>query len=100
MSQLGLFGILVLVCYRLTRLLVQDLVPFGWLRDRLFEKFGPKSKLVELSGCPHCAGIWTSAFLVLVTNIWLVPLPLPVYWWGALAGTTSIIASILNKVED
>ena len=59
---------------RITRLVTEDRVPFGPLRDRILEKadedsagLGSDSRLAELVTCPWCMSMWVGAAVVLVT---------------------------------
>lgn len=57
---------------RITRLVTEDRIPFGWLRDRILERaqensggLGSDSRLAELVTCPWCMSIWVAGFVLL-----------------------------------
>lgn len=58
---------------RLTRLIVEDRVPFGPIRDRLEERGG---YLGELVSCPWCSSMWLAAGVVAVRRY---------RWWRPVA---------------
>lgn len=58
---------------RITRLINEDRVPFGPIRDRILVEaakdsggLGSSSRLAELVVCPWCVSIWVGAAVVLV----------------------------------
>lgn len=60
---------------RITRLINEDRVPFGPIRDRILERaaensggLGSDSRLAELVVCPWCVSIWVAAGVVLVAH--------------------------------
>ena len=52
-----------LAVFRLTRLMTEDRVPLGPLRDRLQGGY-----LAELLDCPWCSSIWAAGFVFLVAR--------------------------------
>lgn len=68
-----------LAVYRITRMIVEDRVPFGWARDRIRarafaaqEAGGPGEKdpyFVELLECPWCASVWVAAGVLAVRRL-------------------------------
>jgi len=56
--------LLALAAYRLTRLVVEDVI-FEQPREALFRRFPPESsKIGYLFTCYHCMGLWISTLLV------------------------------------
>lgn len=103
------FAVLVLVSYRVTRLVTTDSLWAG-TRERITDALmgrgtTPASKLAELIGCPFCVGFWVSA-LTVATCCWVGWVSLPwrhavVVAW-AVAGAQALCSSIdarLNR-ED
>jgi hypothetical protein len=70
------FAIDALAVARLTRLMTEDRVPFGWLRDRVKREawkhhdasraLHDEPYLVELLECPWCMSMWVSGFVFLI----------------------------------
>lgn len=62
-----------LAVYRLTRLVTEDHLPFGPLRDRL-ERERPNGLLTELVSCPWCVSIYSGALVLglhaLLPGVW------------------------------
>jgi hypothetical protein len=85
-TYLLLLVLLILGSYRAWRLVGRDTITEG-LRDRLPERVRTP---VE---CPWCAGLWFSAAIVLIVDIWFVPLPLPLLWIGAVSTGVGLIGS-------
>lgn len=102
MTRPFLFLFLVLTSHRITRLITTDDFPFRPVRDLLSRHTNTwlTRWLDALVTCPFCASFHVSGWLVLVTDLWLVPLSLPVLWWGAVAGLTSILFSATTRLDD
>jgi hypothetical protein len=62
------FVILCLAAFRLTRLVTTDTITEG-LRNKIWSKWPPTTKLGYLITCNWCVGYWTSALLVLFVLI-------------------------------
>ena len=67
------FTVDALAVARLTRLVTEDTVPFGALRDRILQRadedsggLGSPSKLAELVTCPWCMSWWIGFGVVVV----------------------------------
>lgn len=68
----------VLAIARITRLVTDDRVPFGWLRGRVkkaaWERSEGTSKseepyVVELLECPWCASVWVALAVLLLRHV-------------------------------
>ena len=87
MNPLLLFAIVVLASYRLTRLVVADVILDG-PRQRLVRHGGFVGEIVS---CSTCAGVWVSALVVAVT--WAaVGLPAPSLWFAAVPGGQMLLS--------
>lgn len=68
------FPLLALGAYRLTRLLVEDVI-FDRPRNAIFSRFPPSSsKIGYLFTCYHCLGLWVA--LLVVVLFLLLPQPM------------------------
>jgi Protein of unknown function (DUF1360) len=56
-----------LAVHRLTRLVQDDEVPFGPVRERLLDRHSDR-KATELLTCPWCASMWIAAAVVLARH--------------------------------
>ena len=84
-----------LAAYRLTRLVVEDRVPFGNIRQWIHDN-SPDSLIAEWVQCPWCAGIWVATGVVLaraVTPRWWTPTATVL----ALSAATGLLATWENK---
>lgn len=92
----GLFIVVVLAAYRITRLVNEDTIldrPRTW-----FYMHAPKF-LAEMVGCPFCVGFWIAGIVVAVTNL-AVPVNLPVLYWFGAAGGSALIYELISKGSD
>ena len=62
------YVIFALASYRLTRLLVVDVV-FEPLREKVWTKFPPSTKLGYLFTCMWCMSIWATLALILLALV-------------------------------
>lgn len=70
----------------MTRLIVEDRVPFGPIRDRLDERGG---YLAELVSCAWCSSVWLAVGVVIVRRYrWWRPVALALAF-SEVAGLTS-----------
>jgi hypothetical protein len=96
MTHPMLYVFLVATAFRITRLITKDAIldrPRMAIRTRLGEK------LQYGMTCPHCVSVWVSAALVFGVDALWVPLPLPGLWFGAVAGATSVVASVTEALD-
>jgi hypothetical protein len=75
-----------LAAYRLTRLVIEDRVPFEQTRDWIFNRW-PESALAEALGCPWCSGMWVAAGATVASSF--AP-----QVWRPLARTLALSAAI------
>jgi hypothetical protein len=59
------FVVLALAAFRLTYLITTDAI-LASVRDRVWAKFPPSTKLGYLITCNWCSGFWVSVFLVIL----------------------------------
>ena len=98
MHDFGLFVLLALACYRVTRLVTTDKITerffdkirFG-LEHRWYAKHGPvgsdthfNSKLAFLLSCPWCLGFWVSGAGTLLVSL-VYGLDYPIITWFAVS---------------
>lgn len=79
-----------LACYRLTRFIVEDHIPFGPLRERIIDR-RPHSLLAEWVTCPWCASVPVAAVVLglhaIAPAVW--PYAAAVLSFAAIAGLLS-----------
>ena len=91
-----------LVSYRLTRFVHSDTI-LDEIRDRFQIWLVTKEKLwadkiYELSACPYCISVYTSAGTVLAARHYQ-DFPMPFYVWLAVCGLTMVIWRVVEKDE-
>ena len=109
MHDAGLFILLALACYRVTRLVTTDKITepffdkirFG-LERRWYAKHGPEgsdthfnSKLAFLLSCPWCLGFWISGAGTLLVSL-VYGLDYPILTWLA----TSTVVGFLGRFDS
>ena len=109
MSDLVLFILLALACYRVTRLVTTDKITepifdkirFG-LERRWYAKHGPvgsdthfNSKLAFMLSCPWCLGFWVSGAGTLLVSL-AYGLDYPILTWFAL----STVVGFLGRFDS
>lgn len=109
MHDFGLFILLALACYRVTRLVTTDKITepffdkirFG-LERRWYAKHGPEgsdthfnSKLAFLLSCPWCLGFWISGAGTLLVSL-VYGLDYPILTWLA----TSTVVGFLGRFDS
>lgn len=94
----GLFVLLALVVFRVTRLLTADgFPPVAKVRDRIETRYEDRWP-AYLATCPWCVSVYVAAGVVGLAVLAGASLPLPLAWWGALSATTGLIAVNLDAV--
>lgn len=98
MTRPLLFPLFTLACYRITRIVTRDDLPWlASIRTRTYEAVQRRHGLEWADGltCAWCAGWWVTA----VATAWLdylVGVPIPVLWWLATATTVGLIGARLD----
>ena len=83
-----------LAVYRVTRLVTEDHLPLGPLRDHIQDRW-PGSLLAEWLGCPWCSGMWVSA------GVLLLHAAFPTQWpYVAAALALAAVAGLLSSWEQ
>lgn len=88
------FTVFALASYRLTRFLVEDHL-FNGLREWVWKRWNPGTKLGYLFTCYWCMGFWMSSFVVV--GYILVP---SVMFIVALVLALSAVVGIISKIVD
>ena len=86
--------ILVLASYRLTRLLVIDVI-FEPLREKVWKKFPPSTKLGYVFTCMWCMSIWSALALILLFLV----LPLLAYVVSLVLSISAIVGVIAARLD-
>jgi hypothetical protein len=86
--------IIVLASYRLTRLLVIDVI-FEPLREKVWNKFPPSTKLGYVFTCMWCMSIWASLALILLFLV----LPLLAYVVSLVLSISAIVGVIAARLD-
>jgi len=88
------FALITFTCWRVTRLLVEDTLPWVAKPRAWVGNWATAHKqwwLEDLLTCPHCVSVWVCGAVVAVAAQ-VISVPLPVLVAGAAAGVCSIIA--------
>src|SRR5262245_7208170 len=111
MSTLLTYMLIILVTYRITRLIIEDRVPpLGPLRDKIMLWWDPTGdpraqegmvahwgylgkSLRYLFGCPWCMSVWVGAGVVYVFTLY-VSVPLPYAAWIVAAAGAGLAATL------
>lgn len=95
------FLILTLCAARLTRIITADTITESW-RFRIFRRYPPSRTarrgphpIGQLIDCPWCIGWWISGACVLVASRF-VSIPIPLFWWPAVAWAQAVVAVKLD----
>ncbi len=113
------YVLIILATFRLTRFMITDMMPLGWLRERFLEWLRPSDewkiennqpyasghwgwlggKLHYLLGCPWCMSIWVGAGVVYVFTLF-TSVPLPVAVWLSASALTGLLANLEDKLSQ
>lgn len=90
------FLILGLAAFRVTHLLLSDVIAEG-LRERVWKRFPPEStKIGYLFTCPWCLGFWVSTAIG-ISYILIPMVTVPVALIFALSAVAGIISTRLDR---
>lgn len=92
--SLAYYLVLVLASYRLTRLLTTDVI-FESMREKIWKKHSPATKLGYLFTCGWCMSIWTSAFLVVLFLV----VPVFAYVVSLVLSISAIVGFIAARLD-
>lgn len=87
--------ILALATYRLSRLVVEDEITAS-LRDKIWAKYPPSTKLGYLLTCYWCTSVWISTALIF-SYILIPTVTITVALIFALSAVTGIISTRLDR---
>lgn len=104
-----LFVVHAFVVYRVTRFVILDDV-IEELRDRVLNKLLDgleedqlrllplwRRKLYTLLNCPFCVSIYVAAGVTLAHRWVVEPLPVPVWWWVAIAAASLVAYAYIDS---
>jgi Protein of unknown function (DUF1360) len=89
------FILLALASFRVTRFFVEDIL-FEPVRDKIWEKFPPSTKLGYLFTCYWCLGFWVSALILVLYLLFPSVMIVPVLLL-ALSAVVGMIAKLLDR---
>ena len=92
--NLLVFAILSLAAYRITHFIVADTL-FEPVRDKIWKKFPPNTKIGYLFTCYWCMGFWISLFVVVLAYL----LPEITFVVSLILAISAIIGIIATRVE-
>lgn len=92
--NLLVFAILSLAAYRITHFIVADTL-FEPVRDKIWKKFPPSTKIGYLFTCYWCMGFWISLFVVVLAYL----LPEITFVVSLILAISAIIGIIATRVE-
>jgi hypothetical protein len=87
------FALDALTAWRLTHLLTADVILNG-PRDAIRDRFGPKSKISFMVGCPYCVGVYVGAGVLAARKLFPRGWPL-VARGAALAATAALVEEMM-----
>lgn len=98
MRDLLVVLLLSLGTYRVTRLLVSDVIlekPRRWLAGHL----AGRERTVYLLSCEWCVSVWVGGAGVLVTDA-VTSIPLPALTWAAASAITGLLTVYEDRAEE
>jgi hypothetical protein len=87
--------IIALAAFRLTRFVTTDTI-FESIREKIWKKYPPSTKLGYLITCNWCSGFWISIILV----IGLILLPVATYVVSLVLSISTIVGLVANKLDN
>jgi hypothetical protein len=87
--------IIALAAFRLTRFVTTDAI-FESIREKIWKKYPPSTKLGYLITCNWCSGFWISIILV----IGLIVLPVVTYVVSLVLSISTIVGLVANKLDN
>lgn len=89
------YVITTLAAFRLTRILTTDVILEG-LRERIWKKYSPETKLGYLFTCNWCMSIWVAAFLIGLTAL----LPTVAYVVSLVLSISALVGLVATKLDN
>lgn len=89
------YVIMALAAYRLTRLLTTDVI-LEDLREKIWKKYPPSTKIGYLFTCNWCMSIWAAAFLVFLASL----LPAVAYVVSLILSISALVGLVATKLDN
>jgi hypothetical protein len=86
---------MALATYRLTRLLTTDVILEG-LREKIWKKYPPSTKLGYLFTCNWCMSIWAAAFIIALASL----LPTVAYVVSLILSISALAGLVATKLDN
>ena len=89
------YVIMALAAFRLTRLLTTDVILEG-LREKIWKKYPPSTKLGYLFTCNWCMSIWAAAFIIGLASL----LPTVAYVVSLILSISALVGLVATKLDN
>jgi len=89
------YVLMALAAYRLTRLLTTDVILEG-LREKIWKKYPPETKIGYLFTCNWCMSIWTAAFIIGLASL----LPAVAYVVSLILSISALVGLVATKLDN
>ena len=94
MIDLFTYAVLVLASYRVTRAITTDTI-FESVREKIWKKYPPSTKLGYLITCNWCTGFWVSIVFVVA----YILVPDVTFVVSLILSTSALVGIIASKAE-
>lgn len=89
------YVIMALAAYRLTRLLTTDVI-LEDLREKVWKKYPPSTKIGYLFTCNWCMSIWAAAFIIALASL----LPTVAYVVSLILSISALVGLVATKLDN
>lgn len=89
------YVIMALAAYRLTRLLTTDVI-LEDLREKVWKKYPPSTKVGYLFTCNWCMSIWAATFIVALASL----LPAVAYVVSLILSISALVGLVATKLDN
>lgn len=89
------YVIMALAAYRLTRLLTTDVI-LEDLREKVWKKYPPSTKIGYLFTCNWCMSIWAAAFIIALASL----LPAVAYVVSLILSISALVGLVATKLDN
>jgi len=86
---------MALAAYRLTRLLTTDVI-LEDLREKVWKKYPPSTKIGYLFTCNWCMSIWAAAFIIALASL----LPAVAYVVSLILSISALVGLVATKLDN
>lgn len=86
---------MALAAYRLTRLLTTDVI-LEDLREKVWKKYPPSTKIGYLFTCNWCMSIWAAAFIIALASL----LPTVAYVVSLILSISALVGLVATKLDN